>query len=507
MNVARLGDLQSTALAPRRTPAYEPYGVRDLLTAIFYHRRGMVIAFFLPCLLAVAIGLRVHPVYVSQARLLVLNGSDYVFHPTPGQGGSDLALDRNQIMQGELQILQSSSLAADVLQKVGVTRVYPTVDENDPIQVGRAVSRFGNDLAVSAVPLSSVIELSFANRDRMIAAEVLKVLISNYFRRRAAVFENSPADNMNLQRSRFADQLHQAEDELAAFGKAHGISNIDEQVTILLHQAADNLSLAHQTDQDIKQVGARLAALREQLRTVPQTVQTFAETNRTRQNEDLTDNLVTLQSKQRDLRSRYHDDFPLLADITHQIEDLQRQIAAVPARDPQITRDGRNLVYDDLRGQEITLATTLAGLEAKRGELGSAAAALQQRLDELTLAGQRYRDLLRSRDVLDESYRAIERNSVEAQQAAALERLKSPNVRVVQAPEPPSTGRNPQPIIWLGGAVMGVVAAGFVLALGIALRQVLVTVHDAETALELPVLATAQFQRRRRMVTRESVAL
>jgi uncharacterized protein involved in exopolysaccharide biosynthesis len=267
------------------------------------------------------------------------------------------------------------------------------------------------------------------------------------------------------------------------------------------------LSLAHQTDQDIKQVGARLAALREQLRTVPQTVQTFAETNRTRQNEDLTDNLVTLQSKQRDLRSRYHDDFPLLADITHQIEDLQRQIAAVPARDPQITRDGRNLVYDDLRGQEITLATTLAGLEAKRGELGSAAAALQQRLDELTLAGQRYRDLLRSRDVLDESYRAIERNSVEAQQAAALERLKSPNVRVVQAPEPPSTGRNPQPIIWLGGAVMGVVAAGFVLALGIALRQVLVTVHDAETALELPVLATAQFQRRRRMVTRESVAL
>ena len=51
----------------------------------------------------------------------MLYGSEYVFHPGNRDTGNDITLDRNQIIQGELQILQSPALAAEVLQAVGPT--------------------------------------------------------------------------------------------------------------------------------------------------------------------------------------------------------------------------------------------------------------------------------------------------------------------------------------------------------------------------------------------------
>jgi len=487
--------MPSNIVVARRFTGAAPYSARDLITAIFYHKRAMVIAFLIPVLLALGVGFRMRPIFIAQARLLVLNGSDYVFHPAPGQGGSDIALDRNQIVQGELQILQSSTLAADVLHQVGLDRIYPTLRGSDEVREGLAESRFAADLTVSVVPLSSVIELGFSNRDRAVATQVLKTLIEQYLQRRKAVFDTTPTDTVNLQRTQFAEQLHRAEVAVTQFGAAHSITNIDEQITLLLQQTSENLTAEQVTDQSIREATAKLVTLREQIQTVPPTVQIFAESNRTRESDAMADNLVALLAKQRDLRSRFNDDFPILANMNQQIEELQRRMAEIPARDASIAREGRNTVYDSLRGQEITLAASLSGLQAKREELSLNAVALQKRLDELSLNSQEYHDLLRSRDVLDQSFRTIERSSVEAQQAAALERLKSPNIRVVQAPEAPAVGRNPQPIVWAGGAVLGIMAAGFVAIVCSAFRRVFVTVHDCETALDLPVLVTVQLWR------------
>ncbi len=494
MSAASFGEVPPVAAAGRRAQSTTPYSLRDLITSVFYHKRAMFVAFLVPCVLALAVGLRVRPTYVAQARLLVLNGSDYVFHPTPGQGGSDLSLDRNQIVQGELQILQSSTLAADVLRQIGLTHVYPQVSATASNAVGLAARRFADDLTVSVVPLSSVIELGFANRDPMVAAEVLKVLIEQYLHRRTTVFGNNTINDVTQQLGQFAEQVHRAEQDLARFGAAHGISNIDEQTTLLLRQLADNRSAQSINDQAIREITAKLAVLRVQLANVPETVKIFAETNRTHEADAMADNLVILLAKQRDLRSRYRENFPLLADITRQIDDLRAQMNASPSRDGQIYRSGRNAVYDELRGQQLTLAASLSGLEAKREELGANAVSLRRLLDDLAIYGQEYRDLQRNRDVLDESFRAIERSTVEAQQAAALERLSSSNIRVVQPPEAPSVGRNPRAIILAGGVGLGLLAAGFTVVLSSAFRQVMVTVHDAETALDLPVLAAVQWR-------------
>ena len=87
----------------------------------------MIVAFIIPVLIGLAAASVTKPAYVAQARLLVLYGSEYFYRPVTGQSSSSsIPLDRNEIMLGELQVVQSQTLAIQTLQKPsGLARVYP----------------------------------------------------------------------------------------------------------------------------------------------------------------------------------------------------------------------------------------------------------------------------------------------------------------------------------------------------------------------------------------------
>ena len=157
-------------------------------------------------------------------------------------------------------------------------------------------------------------------------------------------------------------------------------------------------------------------------------------------------------------------------------------------REGNVTRMGRNTVYDDLRKEEITLSAQLQGLQAKQAQLVAEASRIQARSDELTGLARHYRDLQRTRDVLDQSFRSIARSSEETQLSAALERAGAANVRVVQPPDAPLTGRNQGSLLMIGGVALGVLSAIAAFALLNATRQVFISVRDVERQLDLPVL-------------------
>ncbi len=487
--VSSIATASPLAMPELRSAAYPSITLRDVLTSVFYNRKSLLVAFLIPALIGLIAALLTHPTYVAQARLLVLYGSEYVFHPGNSNSGSDITLDRNQIMQGEEQILNSTTLAMETLKAVGIARVYPGTDVAAPDALAKAAALFEDDLTVSSIPMSNVAELSFRNTDRTVAADVLAELIKQYQARRRQVFDKPVGTGPNAERAQFAERLQRAEAALAQYGAEHGISNLDEQIELLLRQKTDNLTEQNQTDQSIHETAARLDSLRRQLAGVPQSVQMFAESTRSQQASGLTDSLLKLETTRRDLRSRYQDDFPLVIDVDQQIAAMKAQIAATNAREAAIARQGRNTVYDELHSQEITLASQLLGLQARRAELGVTADGLKKRLDELNGFGRTYRDLKRTRDVLDESYHTIARTSEEAELAGALERAQGANVRVVQPPEVPLVGTSQRKAFFGIGILLGLLAAAATLAVKSALRQVFITVHDVERVLGLPVLA------------------
>jgi uncharacterized protein involved in exopolysaccharide biosynthesis len=476
------------AVAELRSASFAGYSLRDLFVTLFYYKRILIIAFLIPCLLGVVAGLLSRTVYVAQARLLLLYGSDYVFHTGNGENGNDIALDRNQIVQGELQIMQSSILAEDTLRAVGLQRVYPSAT-NDATALHAAASRFASDLSVTSIPQSNVIELSFRSGNREVATDVLRVLIDQYISYRSSIFDKTQPNQADGQRGQFADRLRQAEEGLAQFAAAHGITNLDEQTTLLLRQQNDNANEQNQADQAIAETGAKLDALHRELAGVPQTVQMYAESGRSQENSGLTDMLLKLQASKRDLLSRYQDSFPLVQDVERQIATVQAQIKAAPEREAAAVRMGRNPVYDDLRGQEIGLESQLRGVQARRVALTVSAKGLQQSLDDLAKYGQQYRDLQRNRDVLDQSYRTIARTSEETQLTDSLERARGANVRVVQPADASPFGRNKRNLLVAGGVFLGLMSMAAVFTLLNATKQVFVSVHDAERVLGLQVLA------------------
>ncbi len=480
-----------------RSESYPGLSLRDLVTALFYYKRAVLLALVIPSVLGVLAGLAAHTSYTAQAQLLVLYGSDYVFHPGNRDTGNDITLDRNQIIQGELQILTSPALAAEVLQAVGPEVVYPGLPESESA-LRSAVTRFSSDLYATSIPQSNVISLSLRNADRAVAIRVLNEVIAHYITFRSGIFDKGPAQGVNNQRAQFADRLQKAEADLAQFGVEHGISNLDEQISLQLRQRTDNANELATTAQAIGEASARAESLHKQLATVSPTVQMFAESSRSQTVTTLSDSLAKLQVQRRDLLARYQDDFPLVRDIDRQIAGVRAQMTAEPSREGNVTRMGRNTVYDDLKREEIAATAQMQGLLAKKAELEANAARLQARSDELTALSRHYRDLQRTRDVLDQSYRSIARSSEETQLSDALERAGGANVRIVQPADAPLAGHNQRSILFGGGIVLGIVAAIAVFALLNATRQIFINVHDVERQLDIPVLLAVPFAAARR---------
>ena len=478
-------------------PGSQPgYTLRDLLTAVFYHRRAVLIAFGVPVLLGLLAALASHPIYVADARLLVLLGNDYVFQPTGGTFGAGIALDRDQIVQGELEILKSTTLAIETLQEVGPLTVYRSADLSRTGAMELLGEQLEKDLTITAVPESNVVELSFRSYDPDVAADVLKTLINHYLKRRAEVFSRSPNSNASDQRDIFANRLSDAEQALTRFDQAHGISDFDAQVALLLSRKSVNTGDAAANEQQVAQTEGQLAALQSRIGAIPPTVELYADSSRAPSQQGLGDALAKLEANRSTLVARYRDDFPLVRDADQQIAELKGQIARTPGAQSDGGRRGINPLYQDISGQVTTFTAQLSGLQARRAELAAAGAAIQARLDEMTNIGAEYRDLKRSRDALDTTYTGFVRETEQTSLNNALERSRAANIRIIQSPQPPGHGISLRPLIAIVGVVLGIISAVATLVVLVALRQVFVTFRDVETALDLPVLVAVPLRTR-----------
>jgi len=473
----------------RPTVPFPRFTVRDLLIEVFYHKKVMLIAFIIPVILGLVAASVTKPNYVAQARLLVLYGSEYFYRPLTGQSSSaSIPLDRNEIMLGELQVVQSQTLAIQTIRAVGLDRVYPGMDGNDPAALPQAALRFEKDLTAGSIAQSNVIELGFRSYNPDVAADVLRALINGYLERRIAVFARPTSSTVQADQDNFQERLRSAEDALAKFSVEHGIGNFDQQLTLLLTMQATNRSTRDEVAQSIGEVTAKLAAIQKLSPKIPETIQLFADTDRSQHLQLLTAELAQLQIKRQEMATRYQPGASVFQEMDRNIASIQSQLGQGGSRDTGVIHAGRNPVAQDLQTQQLALQGQLAGLKARQVELDASAASIADRLKEFNLSAQEYHDLVRDRDVLDQTYRSLVRSNEDAQIADAAERGRAANIRVVQPPERPPVGRNLASVLAIAGVAVGIVAAIAALAVSNALRQVFVSVRDVAVTLELPVL-------------------
>lgn len=470
-----------------RSMSYARHSTRDILAAVFYYKRSLLVAALVPVALSLLAVAAAQRVYTAQARLLVLYGGEYVFHPLGQEMGGDVALDRNQIIQGELEILQSPALAAQVVQDVGIRRLYPDLPANQQGEQ-QAATRLLRDLRVDAIPQSNILELSLRNRGRQTALDTLDVIIHDYIVYHGEIFAaNRDSGPMRLL-AQMAARLNAAEDKLVAFSLAHKISDLGQQTTIILRRLGDLSDQLTTNASEVDDFDGQIRTLNSALRLTPSQVELFSETDIGQARKTMQERLARLQIQLADARQRYKDTFPLVVDIEHQISDIKQQIAQATPRETNVKRNGVNTVYDALNQQRILLSSRAAGLRAKRVAIEAEKNALQARLAELTSLSGQYRDLQTARDSLTESYRTLETNVGVSTMGSTLAQVASTNIRVVHPPNASMHGTTLRLPIMATGLMFGMIAAVGVLAFRVSTQKIFVTVRDVELGLHLPVL-------------------
>ena len=264
-----------------RTSASRPrLGAADLIVQ-FWRAKWLMLLVFVPVFaLGLAAALSRPDQYESRSRLIVSS-----------IGGAS----HDDLVQPELEFLRSPLVAARVLDRFPLSRLYPALNQSCEAR-SRAVrgdaeglrrlaaecrqmsaDAMERDFNVRAAARAPVITASYRNGDAETSAEVLNALVGAYLAYRTQVLAQPQATRSPVDRTKLETRLLESEAAVGGFLEAQGISNFEaERDTVqALYQAASEDLL--ETDSRLQQVESQLGAYRGQIRAIRPQQRLFVE--------------------------------------------------------------------------------------------------------------------------------------------------------------------------------------------------------------------------------------
>lgn len=470
------------------------YSVSDVVTLLWRERFLMMAAFALVFAAGLAVAFTLPTKYAARASLLVKLGQEYVYQPRAGDAGRGAILDNEQVIQAEMEILSSPQLKQEVVQSIGLRRLFPdlaneyasaSVAERAKIE-GAAVRAISQDLGVGAAPDTPVIRLSYAHEDPVMAAEVLNRLTDAYLRYRKQVLLDVLPPLLAEQRRLFQKRLGAADQAYEAFLQAHRIGDFQAEKQALNALTAALTDEAYRVDARLGEVRGRLGSISADLAQAPAEIGIQRDVNTTS-----ADKLLALRLEREELLGRYTADARPVQEIDARIAQLEQLITSGAGAGEQARRFGVNPVYQTLLTERIQLQAEEASLKERRQTLTAQIAEVEERRFDLNGLEPQFLELSREKDALEGNLRSFVQREQESQAAQSIAEKANDNIRVVARAVVPTQGTS----LKRPAAVLALLVAGFTaLALGLVrvfLRRGFPTPSSAGRTLELPVLVTA----------------
>ncbi len=458
-----------------------PVALRDFLNTVFYYRGTAFLIVFLVIAIGVAVAFLLPPSYTSRARLLTLNAG--VYDMQPGTTTTAPALEPTGAVNVEMQLLASSELHREIARTV--LGPAATADE-----INRWVRRFEAHLHIAKVESANVIEIDYSDRTPQQAADALKLLLDGYFKQRADVLTSGRVGFLAEQRDKVAAQLDQTNAQIAAFEKQNGVVDVDAQIAGAVE--LDDQLHQHQSEADAALAESRksVAVLVGNAQGVPPQVEIYNDnTEAAHTIGTMQASLLQLEAKRADLASRYLPDSPFVTQADAQIARLRAEIEAQKTDVMSSRRTGYNAYHDTVQDQVAKAEATLAGATARRNVLNGQVAASGSHLKSLISVSDTLARLHTQRDMLADTVKTystqLEQARIQQNQATTA---GSTNVRVIEAPVPPSRRNNPPMLMIAAAVVAALLIAAVVVFLLSSLRETFLSPQEAERGLDLPVL-------------------
>ena len=483
--------------APGRWHARPRYAPADFLTLLWRERWMMIIVFLVIFAVGGGAAFLMQKEYAAHSSILVRLGQEYVYEPDLGDAARGAISTTDQIVQSEIQILQSAALHRRVIDALGVTRVFPkmapklaaaTPAEREKL-LAAATEGFNKKLGVGTTPDTPVIRLSYKDTDPQRAALVLNRLIDEYLTFRRSVLVEPSTSYLADQRRVFEQKLTGVDGAYQDFLTENGVSDFEAEKISMNGLQASLTDENYKVQARLREVEGRLGEMGRQAGAVPAEIGIHRDTDPATQQK-----LTQLQIERQDLLSRYKPNAAPVRDKDAQIAKLQAM--ANGGQGEAGRRFGVNPVHQTVQTERIQLAAEAQSLRDRGVVIAAQLAQVAARRSKLTQLEPQYQDLIRDRDVLMANIKSLVEKEEQGQASAAIAKRTNDNIRVVERATPPAKGTSLKKPVFILAFLF---AAFTALALGLLkvfMRRGFPTASSAARTLDLPVLATAGWKER-----------
>lgn len=357
-----------------------------------------------------------------------------------------------------IRVLRYAILSRDIITKtledIGSDIFTKTVAEQQ---------RYISDLIENRVNLrirgQELFTVSIIDRDPAFAQKFVNTLVGKYVEENiSAKRDETYGANRFLEEQIdiFKEKLEKAEDAIIDFRKQNGIYfSVDEGATLANIRELE--SQIETIDLSLDTLAARKLQIKEQLKSLPATIDMVSETAEGNRLSEMENRLNTLLL-------RYTDNYPEVIRLKSEIENLKKRLEEPLNADnkPERTRlTSLNPLHQDLQGQVFKIDAELSSLKARKLNLRKSIAKREKELQEVPAARKELGILVQERDSLRNIYDDLLGRMGQSEVSKQMEiGNKAATFRIVDAAMLPKVPVSPNMMRMLLIAVVGGIGCG-----------------------------------------------
>lgn len=467
------------------------------VAGLVYRRKWTVLLVALVVAVAGAVYLiNAVPRYRSEASIVVRFSRAAIPATNLARDGASYSTDqieRRELILAHVDILTSRDLAAAVINKVGLPRLFPAIAAHPPqagTELDAAVNQFASDLVVSAELVGNVINIGYSSRDPELARTTLEAVIEEYTRRESQIFSATSYGFQKAQADIAAGRLAEVQSELAAYKASVGLSDFDTEMNALIKQDSELRGRLNIGEVALAEATQRKQALSGLLKTVSSLV-TNSSGDKYRQVDDAQARVNELQTRERELTANYGPDWPAARALRASIAEAQSSTASMAAATAARGISRTSEVYQSVQTDLLRVSAEAEANQQAVTLMKAQAKSVEQQIDDLEShradLGERQREV----DIADSTYRSITLHMQDSRIGADRLRDGITSVAVLTQPSLPYLPFYPRTrLLAIAIAASALLAGLFVAVVRELLDDRFVSPEQIAAHLKVPVLAT-----------------
>jgi polysaccharide biosynthesis transport protein len=492
------------------------FGVHEVLYIVFKHKWKILFLTLLGLGIAAFLYVKQEPIYKSESKLLVryvmAKGTVDPFESISSPGGGARGKG-DPVINTEMEIINSVDLSLSVAEAMGPDKLIPQAGGNASLNAAAAVVRGG--LVVLPGFSSSVLYVSYSNKDPKLSKDVLAHLLDRYFKKHLEIHRSVEEFDLVAQQAEDAKaRLKEKEVALDQLRKETGIMSLTDATAALTAQRS-------KTQEELLAARAQLAEKLASLNELEKDTKSSAQDDA----KDLADHpadgkkasgvqapppgvvseyrsiaemIGFLRKRDMELRIKFKPGNQLLVLSRQQLETQEAKLRELEQKYPGLMDQAASPSTTDPtnpRAKWITEKAGVAALQAKIEVLNAHLKEIGEQFGREYTVGARVEVLQRERDMLDAEYRTLETNLKNARVDRTLDPSRMPNITIFQHPTEPVRTLDEK----MQKIILGIAGSGF--AVGLALAFIIELLFnrkisrpvEIQTRLQLPLLLSIPY--------------